>query len=156
MKLLHILNPRTFIMPEFQNFVMKALATNPFIPDAQDAMIELSGQMLNPNIGLFVTVEGDKPPGATDWYRGLVLVVNSTTPLSPGCMVLTFYNRDAGRESRNLLMGAIKAFANAHGHTKIRGMNISGQPDAFAKLFREVGSPTLRGHLFEFELSEGA
>lgn len=147
MKLLHILNPRTFLLPDFQEFMLKALSTSPFI-FALDSYVWLAKQVLNPNIGLFVTVD------ERGRYHGMVIVGNSTIPLSPGCMALHFYNEGADAQSRKLLIQVAVQFAKAHGCDKIRGSDTNGKPKAFARLFKEAGPVTPRGQIFEFDISE--
>ena len=149
MNLLHILNPRVFLMPNFQQFMMKALSTSVFV-FALDALLELSTSILSPHIGLFVVVDDEGQ------FIAMALIGNSTTALAPGCAVLHFYNKGGTRESRKLLTDAIVQFAKAHGQTKIRGIDTNHKPLAFVKLFEAaLGPATAKGQAYEFDISGG-
>ncbi len=146
MKLLHIMNPQAFLLPDLQQFMMKALSTAAFL-SALDALLELSSAVLNPNIGLFIVMDEDR-------YVGMALAGNSTTALAPGCAVLHIYNKGGTRESLKLLTGALIEFAQAHGNTSIRGIDTNHKPRAFVKLFEEaLGPSTAKGQAFEFDIS---
>lgn len=147
MNLIHVLNRGAFLLPEFQNFVLKAFASDPLV-FAGDVFIELSNHMENPNIGLFVTMNEQNR------FVGLVVVGNSTTALSPGAVVLHFYNEGADAESRKLLIQAAVEFAKAHGHKKIRGIDVNGRSDAFVRLFEAAGPAKELGRAYEFHFAD--
>lgn len=150
MNLLHVTNPRAFFLEDFQNFVLKALATDPFV-FALDAFVALSKHVaaFDPNVGLFITTDDNGR------YIGLAMVGNSTTPLAPGCSVLHFYNEGGNRESRNLLIRAVIEFAKAHGQPIIRGVDTNQKPRAFAKMFGVEGlKPVPMGQVFHFEIEQ--
>ena len=150
MKLLHVLNPRAFLIPEFQDFLLRAFATDPFVW-ALEALVGLSKSVAtnNPHIALFVTTDENGQ------YVGMAIAANSLSALAPGCSVLHFYNKNSNHESRNLLIKAIIEFAKAHGNTKIRGVDTNNKPRAFVKLFETaIGPATAKGQVYEFKIEE--
>lgn len=142
-----ITSPRAFMLADIHNFIIKALVSSPIIPDAQAAVMELVEYIDRPIMGLFLVREGLK-------WTGLLLAENNQSALSPGCTILHFYN-EGGAESRKLLIQVATAFAGSGGFTKIRGVDISHSPAAFARLFKAAGPAVELGQLFEFQLPEG-
>lgn len=143
--LLHIVNPRTFLIPDFQTFMLKALATSPLIPDAWAALLELSDVLHDPTLGLFAVMEGNQ-------FVGMTIAHNNSSALSPGCGVLHFYNKGSAA-ARKALVEALIGFAKAGGHTKIWGVDINQSPEAFARLFKAIGPATSVGDMMGFEIS---
>lgn len=144
--LLHITNPRAFLLTDLASFMLKALSTSKLMPDAEAALIELADYMHIHERGLFVTKD-------SSGYVGMLIAENNRSALSPGCFVLHFYNRPGKPESRKLLISAAVAFAERGGQTKIRGFDQSQRPDAFARLFRAVGPAIPLGQGCEFDIS---
>jgi hypothetical protein len=144
--LLHITNPRSFLLTDVASFVLKALATSKIIPDAEAALMEIADYLYIQERGLFLTRD-------SSGFTGLLLVENSRSALSPGCLVLHFYNRPGKPESRKLLISALAAFAERGGQMKIRGFDQNQRPGAFARLFRVLGSAKPLGQGYEFDIS---
>ena len=146
-ELLHITNPRAFLLHDFQSFMLKALSTSPLMPDAEAAILELATYLNTGGdlIGLFAVRE-------RGLYTGMALAENNASALSPGCTVLHFYNAGSP-EARKRLVQAVLAFAAAGGMSKIRGFDVNSKPRAFARLFQSdsglVASPL--GQIYEFE-----
>jgi hypothetical protein len=141
--LLRISNPRAFLIPEIQGFILKSLATSPIMPDAEAALLELVNYIQLQIMGLFLVREGGK-------YTGLVIAENNPSALSPGCTVLHFYN-EGSANTRKALIQAVIDFAEAGGFTKIRGIDINQRPEAFARLFRAAGPVKAIGGFYEFQ-----
>lgn len=142
--LIHITSPRVFMIADLHNFIVKALATSPMIPDAQAAVLELIEYIDKSVIGLFVVAQDQK-------FVGLMLAENSHSALSPGCSVLHFYN-EGGADSRKLLIQSAMAYARSGGFDKIRGFDINQKPAAFARLFKAAGPSKVIGPLIEFDM----
>jgi hypothetical protein len=141
--LLRISNPRAFLVPDIQSFILKSLATSPIMPDAEAALLELVSYVELKLMGLFLVREDGK-------YTGMVLVENNPSALSPGCTVLHFYN-EGGAAARKALIQAAIDFAKSGGFTKIRGIDINQRPGAFARLFRAAGPVKAIGGFYEFQ-----
>lgn len=145
--LLRVLNPRSFLIPDLQSFVLKALASSPLTEDADAALVELVDLIQHESVGLFLVREGSA-------YTGFALCENNRSALSPGCMVLHFYAPRAP-EARKALLEAIAAFARQGGNSKIWGIDVNCRGRGFARMFKALGAPTVRGQLFEFDVTEG-
>lgn len=145
--LLRIQNPRAFLMPDLNAFVMKALSSSPLIEDADLALVELVDYVAYPQAGLYLVREGNQ-------YVALALIEHTGSALTSGCTVLHFYNRGS-HEARKALIDAIAGFARDRGTVKIWGIDINLRPKGFVKLFKALGPATARGHLYELDLSEG-
>lgn len=145
--LIRVTSPRAFMLADLQNFVIRALTTSPIIPDAHAALLELVEYIDKSVMGLFLVREGAE-------FTGMILMENCESALSPGSTVLHFYNAGSAA-GRNLLIQAAIAFARSAGLHKIRGIDISHKPAAFARLFRSAGPATELGCYFEFALPEG-
>jgi hypothetical protein len=141
--LLRISNPRAFLIPEIQNFILKSLATSPIMPDAGAALMELVNYIELSILGLFLIREDGK-------YVGMALAENNPSALSPGCTVLHFFNEGSG-DARKALIQAVIDFARAAGFTKIRGIDINQRPGAFARLFSAAGPVKVIGGFYEFQ-----
>ena len=135
------------MLSDLQNFVLKAFATSPIIEDAHAALLELVEYIEQPIMGLFLTREGTE-------FTGLALLENCPSALSPGCLVLHFYNAGSAA-ARKLLIQAVIDFARSGGYDKIRGCDINHKPEAFARLFRSAGPAVELGQFFEFQLPKG-
>jgi hypothetical protein len=145
--LLRVLNPRAFLLPDLNAFILKALGSSPLTEDPQAALLELVDAIHHPGLGLFVVREGSQ-------LKGLALCENNTSAMSPGCMVLHFYAPGA-QEARKALLGAIADFARAGGNSKIWGIDVNCRGKGFARMFKALGAPTVRGQLFEFDVTDG-
>lgn len=145
--LLRVQNPRAFLIPSFNAFLLKALSTSPLTEDPEAAMLELVDLAQHPAAGIFVVREGAE-------YTGFALCENNSSALSPGCMVLHFYAPNAP-EARKALIEAVADFARSGQNSKIWGIDVNCRGKGFARMFKAVGSPTVRGQLFEFDVTEG-
>jgi hypothetical protein len=145
--LLRVLNPRAFLIPDLNAFLVTALASSPLTEDPESALLELVDLVQHPALGLFVVRESNK-------YVGFALCENNSSALSPGCMVLHFYSPNAP-EARKSLLDAIADFARGGGHTKVWGFDVNCKARSFARMFKALGAPTVRGQIFEFDLTEG-
>lgn len=145
--LLRIQNPRAFLVPDLNAFVLRALGTSPMVDDPAAALLELVDYVEDARAGVFVVRHGAD-------YVGLALAECSGSAFAPGCNVLHFYNAGPP-EARKRLVDAIAGFAREHGTLRIWGVDINQRPKGFVKLFEALGPATLRGHLYELDLSEG-
>jgi hypothetical protein len=145
--LLRVLNPRAFLIPDLNAFVLKALSSSPLTEDPEAAMLELVDMVEHPALGLYVVREGAA-------YTGLALCQNNSSAMNPGCMVLHFYAPRAP-EARKALLDAIADFARAGGNAKIWGIDVNCRGKGFARMFKALGAPAVRGQLFEFDVTSG-
>lgn len=144
-QLLQVTTDRAFLIPQLQHFMLKALATSKLINDAEAALLEITDFIHTGLLGVFLTVD-DKGE-----FAGMALAETNISALSPGCIVLHFYNCGEA-ESRNLLIRAVIDFAKDAGMTKIRGFDANNRPAAFARLFKAAGQAKSFGHGYEFDL----
>ncbi len=145
--LLRIQNPRAFLMPDLNAFVLRALSSSTIIKAPAAALLELVDYVEHPGAGVYVVREGSE-------YVGLLLIEHSGSAFTPGCTVLHMHNAGS-TEARKKLVDAAVAFARDHGASQLWGVDTNSKPGAFARLFKAAGPAVNRGCLFEFDTSEG-
>ena len=143
---LRIQNPNALRLPAVKRLLEKALATSNLVRDVAEAVAELDYWVIRPDAGLFIAREDGT-------WVGMAFAQWGESAFAPHMTVLHVYNTGS-KAALRALNRALVAYAGLGGYDRVLTLDQHSKPRAFAKVFREGGSPTALGTAYYFTLGD--